>query len=67
MRFARAQDCGVFHHVHVSTDSAQIAAMAEQAGLSRPSCAIPALADDHTPIRDVVRADFEAFLERGTV
>jgi pseudaminic acid cytidylyltransferase len=59
-----ALDCGVFHHVHVSTDSAQIAAIAEQAGAKPAFLREPGLADDHTPIRDVVRADFEAFLQR---
>lgn len=55
---------GVFHHVHVSTDSTQIASMADQVGARPTFMRDPALADDHTPIRDVVRADFKAFLER---
>jgi CMP-N-acetylneuraminic acid synthetase len=59
-----ALNSGVFHHVHVSTDSAQIAALAEQAGAKPAFFREPALADDHTPIRDVVRADFQTFLER---
>jgi len=59
-----ALESGVFHHVHVSTDSTQIATLADQAGANPTFLRDAALADDHTPIRDVVRADFKAFLQR---
>ena len=58
-----AQESGVFDHVHVSTDDHEIAEAAAAAGAPPVFMRDPALADDHTPIRDVVKADLARFRE----
>ncbi len=60
-----ALNAGVFDHVHVSTEDAEIAAFAAAAGAAPDFLRDPSLADDHTPVRDVVRADLESFERRG--
>jgi N-acylneuraminate cytidylyltransferase len=50
-----AQQAGIFDTIHVSTDSADIAAVAAALG-ARPDFERPAaLADDHTPMMDVIK------------
>lgn len=56
-----AQDCALFDHVHVSTDDDRIAEIAAEAGAPPLFLRDPALADDHTPIRDVVTSDLARF------
>ncbi len=56
-----AQDSGVFDHIHVSTDDDKIAQAATEAGAPPLFRRDPALADDHTPIRDVVTSDLARF------
>jgi len=56
-----AQDSRLFDHIHVSTDDDQIADAAAAAGAPVVFMRDPALADDHTPIRDVVRSDLARF------
>ena len=60
-----AQRSGVFDHIHVSTEDEEIAAVAARFGAAPEFLRNKALADDRTPIRDVVRADLEAFERRG--
>lgn len=60
-----ALNSGVFDHVHVSTEDEEIAAVAADAGARPDFLRDKALADDHTPIRDVVRAELDAFAARG--
>ncbi|MGJ3232187.1 MAG: cytidylyltransferase domain-containing protein [Oceanicaulis sp.] len=56
---------GVFDTVHVSTEDKEIAAIAAAYGAA-PDFARPAdLADDHTPIRDVVKAVLAEYARRG--
>lgn len=52
-----AQESGLFDHIHVSTDDDKIAQVAAAAGSPPLFRRDPALADDHTPIRDVVTTD----------
>jgi pseudaminic acid cytidylyltransferase len=52
-----AQDSGLFDHIHVSTDDDKIAQVAAAAGAPPLFRRDPSLADDHTPIRDVVTSD----------
>lgn len=56
-----AQESGVFSHIHVSTDDDGIAAVAAAAGVPPLFMRHPALADGHTPIRDVVTSDLARF------
>ncbi|MCR9130769.1 MAG: pseudaminic acid cytidylyltransferase [Alphaproteobacteria bacterium] len=56
-----AQDSRLFDHIHVSTDDDQIADAAAAAGAPPVFLRDPALADDHTPIRDVVTSDLARF------
>ena len=56
---------GVFDHIHVSTEDEEIAAVAADAGAAPAFLRDRDLADDHTPIRDVVRADLESFEAYG--
>lgn len=60
-----ALESGVFDHVHVSTEDEEIAAVAAAAGAAPAFRRTPALADDHTPIRDVVRDDMARFTMNG--
>ncbi len=60
-----ALQSGVFDRVHVSTDDDEIASVARQFGAAPGFLRAPELADDYTPIRDVVRRDLEVFEERG--
>lgn len=56
---------GVFDTVHVSTEDDEIAAVAADFG-APPDFSRPAgLADDHTPIRDVVKAVAAEYAARG--
>lgn len=56
---------GVFDTVHVSTDDDEIAAVAAACG-APPDFVRPAgLADDHTPIRDVVKAVLAEYEAQG--
>ncbi len=52
---AAAQATGLFDAVYVSTDDAEIAAVAQAAGARTPRLRDAALADDHTPLRPVIR------------
>ena len=56
-----AQESGVFDHVHVSTDDYEIAEAAAAAGAPPVFMRDSALADDHTPVRDVVTSDLARF------
>lgn len=56
-----AMESGVFDHVHVSTDDDRIAEAAASAGAPPLFRRDSALADDHTPIRDVVTSDLARF------
>ena len=56
-----AQDSGLFDHIHVSTDDDKIAGVAAAAGAPPVFMRDPALADDHTPIREVVTSELTRF------
>jgi N-acylneuraminate cytidylyltransferase len=60
-----ARDSGLFHKIHVSTDSNQVAAVVDSLGFvvdfMRPS----ELADDHTPIMPVLKFVLEQYADRG--
>jgi N-acylneuraminate cytidylyltransferase len=58
---------GVFDHVHVSTEDDEIAAIAAAAGAAPEFLRDGALADDHTPIRDVVTTELARFTTRGRI
>lgn len=60
-----ARQSALFHTVHVSTDSEQVAAVASKHGARPAFMRSPGLADDHTPIMPVVRDAVERFAERG--
>lgn len=49
-----AQDCGLFDHVIVSTDSEEVAEVAGQFGAEIPFVRPSELSDDHTPIAPVL-------------
>ena len=51
---AAARDSGCFERVIVSTDDAEIAAVAQDAGAEVPFLRPAALADDHTPTKPVI-------------
>ena len=55
--------CGVFDHVAVSTDSEEIAAVAEAAGASVPFMRPEELSDDHTPTAPVITHAIEWFAD----
>lgn len=61
-----AQDSGVFNHIHVSTDDDEIASVAAQFGAKPAFLRAQSLADDFTPVRDVVRSDLAEFEARGS-
>lgn len=60
-----ALESGVFDHVHVSTEDDEVASVAAAAGAEPVFRRNPALADDHTPIRDVVRTELARFAMEG--
>ncbi|MFP4517940.1 MAG: cytidylyltransferase domain-containing protein [Oceanicaulis sp.] len=60
-----ALDSGVFDTVHVSTENADIAAIAADHGAPPDFARAPELADDHTPIRDVVKSVLAEYARRG--
>jgi len=51
-----ARRSGLFDHIHVSTDDAEIAAIAAAAGYPPDFPRDPGLADDHTPLMPVLQA-----------
>ena len=60
-----ALESGVFAEIHVSTEDNEIAKAASEHG-APPAFRRPAeLADDHTPIRDVVKAVLAEYARRG--
>lgn len=60
---AAAVESGCFDHVVVSTDDAEIAAVAERWGAEAPFVRPPELSDDHTPTRPVVNHAIRAVTE----
>jgi N-acylneuraminate cytidylyltransferase len=57
----------LFDHIHVSTEDDEIAAVAGEAGAPPIFKRDTALADDHTPIREVVRTEVARFAALGMV
>lgn len=62
---AAAAASGLFDVIHVSTDSAEIAALAERNGASSPFLRPAALADDHTGLEHVLRWVLAALSDEG--
>lgn len=62
-----ALESGLFDHVHVSTEDDEIAAVAAAAGAVPTFKRDTALSGDHTPIRDVLRAELARFANEGSV
>jgi len=62
-----AKKSGIFDEIHVSTDSAEIAAVAAKAGFPVPFLRDPALADSHTPLLPVLAWVLSAFEKQGRV
>lgn len=60
-----ALESGVFDRVHVSTDDPEIAEIAARYGATPAFLRDPDLADDYTPIRDVVRTDWRRLAHEG--
>lgn len=62
---AAAQDSGCFDRIVVSTDDAEIAAVARAHGAETPFVRPPELADDHTPTIPVIAHAIQWYLDRG--
>jgi len=60
-----ARDSGLFHDIHVSTDSESIREVAATFGFSPDFLRPESLAEDHTPIMPVLRYVTEEFARRG--
>lgn len=60
-----ARDSGLFDHIVVSTDDAEIASIARDEGAELPFMRPAALADDHTPTVPVMAHAVRACLELG--
>ena len=60
-----AKESGLFDEIHVSTDDAEIFAVAEAHGFPPGFLREAALADDFTPIRPVLRWVMDRFAARG--
>lgn len=60
-----ARNSGLFDRIHVSTDSPEIAAVAERLGYPVDFPRAPELADDMTPLMPVIRWVVEQYQERG--
>ena len=60
-----AKTSGLFDTIHVSTDSEKIAAIAAQSGVKPAFLRDAALAEDHTPMMEVIKATLAAFDQRG--
>ncbi len=60
-----ALESGVFERVHVSTDDPEIVDIATRYGATPAFLRDPDLADDYTPIRDVVRTDWQRLANEG--
>lgn len=64
---AAARDSGCFDRIVVSTDDAEIAAVARANGAETPFVRPPELADDHTPTIPVIAHAIQWYLDRGEV
>lgn len=62
-----ALESNLFDHIHVSTEDDEIAGVAAAAGAAPIFKRDTAFADDHTPIRDVVRSELARFAALGKV
>lgn len=62
---AAARECGLFDRIVVSTDDAEIAAVARDCGAETPFRRPPALADDHTGTDAVVAHALRWLAEQG--
>lgn len=60
-----ARESGLFDVIHVSTDSARIAGVAEDLGFPVDFLRDPALSDDHTPLIPVLRWVLQQYQSRG--
>ena len=60
-----ARESGLFDVVHVSTDSARIAAVAADAGFPVDFMRAASLCDDHTPLMPVLQWVLRQYQERG--
>lgn len=63
---AAAQEAGCFGEIMVSTDDAEIAAIARECGASVPFPRQPATATDHATTADVIREILAGYAARGT-
>lgn len=62
-----ARHSGIFDEIHVSTDSAEIAAVSEKAGFKVPFLRNPALADSKTPLLPVLNWVLSEFEKQGRI
>ena len=60
-----ARESGIFDKIHVSTDSEEIAAAAEDLGFKPDFPRDASLADDHTPLLPVLKWVVEQYMEKG--
>ncbi len=60
-----SEKAGIFDHIHVSTDDDNIAKVAADCGHKPLFLREPSLADDFTPIFEVVRSTAQRFEEQG--
>ncbi len=60
-----AREAGIFDRIIVSTDDAEIAAVAREHGAEVPFVRPAGLADDHTPVVEVVRHALRELKEQG--
>ncbi|MBP6899844.1 MAG: pseudaminic acid cytidylyltransferase [Burkholderiaceae bacterium] len=63
---AAARDSGLFERIVVSTDDAEIAAVAREQGAETPFMRPPGLADDHTPTVPVIAQAIAALQAQGS-
>ncbi len=62
-----ASQCGMFDEIHVSTDSDEVAAVAESLGFAVAFKRPANLADDHTPLMPVIKYVIEEYIRRGEI
>ncbi len=60
-----AREAGIFEHIHVSTDSEEVARVAARFGYAPEFMRASSLSDDETGVWEVVRWVVEQFRERG--